>query len=388
MKNGKKWLALSMSAALLATPIYGAGYSKNQIVQYGGTNLVYNDEDKTDAVQPIVIEGTTYLPIRAMSNLLGLNIGWSQASKTVTIDGVLSTSSSLQAELQAKNYEITMLRRELETLRGQTVTPPSNNTSSSNNSSSSSYDTTYGTDILGTEITATRRALEDEFSDYFDDIEFDFSLSLSGSRLKLLISIDGTSENREFRRLSSSKVKAFVEDVCEEIRDRHEDIAISGEIENDDTGKTLYTFSYSKGDNLSFSSSSSSDSSSSSSSYSRDEEGIKAELERIVTRAGKVYINDYDSSIGIDRFYVREMSDSTIYASLYLDLSSSESAKDAWNRNTGYNNNDELRRQLSNFSDDLKENYNIKYTIYDYRSGTTLGTYDYDDNRIDLNQIS
>lgn len=386
MKNGKKWLALSMSLALCAMPIYGAGYSRTQSVQYGGTNLVYNDEDKTDAVQPIVIEGTTYLPIRAMSNLLGLNIGWSQATKTVTIDGVLSTSSSLQAELQAKNYEIEMLRRELETLRGQTVNNSSTNSSSSNNNtSSSSYDTTYGTDILGTEITATRRALEDEFSDYFDDIDFDFSLSLSGSRLKLLISIEGTSENREFRRLSSSKVKDFVEDVCEEIRDRHDDIAISGEIENDDTNRTLYTFNYSKGDNLTFSSSS--DSSSSSGSYSSDENGVKEELRRILTREGRVYINDYDSSINIERVDVRDMSDSTIYVSLYLNLSS-DSAKEAWNRNTGYNNNDELRRRLSNLSDELNEDYNIRYTIYDDNSGTSLGTYDYKDNRIDLNEIT
>lgn len=399
MKNGKKWLTIVLALAMTTMPAYG--YTRTQSILYDEAKLNFNNEDKTTVAEPIIIDGITYLPLRAMSNLLGLNIGWNQESKTVSLNAALNNDSNLQAELQAKNYEITMLRQELETLRNKTntsttntnttnntiTTTTTNNTTTSTTTNSNSYNKTYGTDILGTEITATRRMLDDDYSDYFSNLDFDFYVSLSGSRLKILVSVVGTADNREFRRLSNSQIKNFIEDVCEAVRDRHDDIVISGEIENDDTGKTLYTFSYSKSDRLTYSSdSSSSYSYSSDSSYYDDD--VRRDLERIVNNAGRVYIDDYDSSIGIDKFYVTEMSSSTIYASMYLDISSSDRAKNAWNINAGYENNSDLKRYLINFSEDLRENYNIIYTIYDYRTGTNVGTYNYDSNRINLNTIS
>ena len=37
-------------------------------------------------VEPFAIEGTTYLPVRAISNALGLEVGWDQATKTVILE--------------------------------------------------------------------------------------------------------------------------------------------------------------------------------------------------------------------------------------------------------------------------------------------------------------
>ncbi|MBE6659341.1 MAG: copper amine oxidase N-terminal domain-containing protein [Ruminococcaceae bacterium] len=37
-------------------------------------------------VEPFAIEGTTYLPVRAISNALGLEVGWDPATKTVILD--------------------------------------------------------------------------------------------------------------------------------------------------------------------------------------------------------------------------------------------------------------------------------------------------------------
>lgn len=38
-----------------------------------------------NSVEPFVIDGTTYLPIRAVGEALGLNVGWDQATQTVTL---------------------------------------------------------------------------------------------------------------------------------------------------------------------------------------------------------------------------------------------------------------------------------------------------------------
>lgn len=47
------------------------------------------------AVEPFAINGTTYLPVRAVANALGLDVGWDQETATVTL------SSKGQAEVPA-----------------------------------------------------------------------------------------------------------------------------------------------------------------------------------------------------------------------------------------------------------------------------------------------
>lgn len=53
--------------------------------------VIYNGEEqemktvKGETVYPMLIGGTTYLPIRAVGDMLGLEIGWEQATQTVTL---------------------------------------------------------------------------------------------------------------------------------------------------------------------------------------------------------------------------------------------------------------------------------------------------------------
>lgn len=39
-----------------------------------------------NAVEPFTIDGTTYLPVRGIASALGLNVGWDDATSTVTLD--------------------------------------------------------------------------------------------------------------------------------------------------------------------------------------------------------------------------------------------------------------------------------------------------------------
>ena len=40
-----------------------------------------------NSVEPFIIDGTTYLPVRAVSNALGLTVGWDNATSTVSLSG-------------------------------------------------------------------------------------------------------------------------------------------------------------------------------------------------------------------------------------------------------------------------------------------------------------
>lgn len=56
-----------------------------------GKEIVPTDSDG-NAVEPFIIDGTTYLPVRGISNALGLEVGWNGETKTVELNtpGVFS----------------------------------------------------------------------------------------------------------------------------------------------------------------------------------------------------------------------------------------------------------------------------------------------------------
>lgn len=53
-------------------------------VLYNGVEQAFTDVNGTGVI-PIVYEGTTYLPVRAISNLAGLNVEWNPDTKTVRL---------------------------------------------------------------------------------------------------------------------------------------------------------------------------------------------------------------------------------------------------------------------------------------------------------------
>lgn len=76
-----------------------------------------NEVKPTDAdgnyVEPFVINGTTYLPVRAVANALGLSVGWDDATKTV----MLGNGNAGNAEQQTGNQFVINNISGLEVLR-------------------------------------------------------------------------------------------------------------------------------------------------------------------------------------------------------------------------------------------------------------------------------
>ena len=53
-------------------------------VTLNGERLVLSDANG-NPVEPFIIDGTTYLPLRAIANALGLNVGWDGTTNTVIL---------------------------------------------------------------------------------------------------------------------------------------------------------------------------------------------------------------------------------------------------------------------------------------------------------------
>lgn len=91
-----------LCAALLLGPLMGCAQAIDTvtarlcpdytIVIDGAERLFYNAAGQQ--VHPIAYDGTTYLPVRAIGELMGRNVDWNEAAKTVTLSGARTTDAA------------------------------------------------------------------------------------------------------------------------------------------------------------------------------------------------------------------------------------------------------------------------------------------------------
>ena len=87
----KRIPAIILMFALFLTTSYAANTYRQTITVTSGVNVEFNNEaiDMTDAngkaVEAFIYNGTTYVPIRAVSNAFGADIGYDRNTQTISI---------------------------------------------------------------------------------------------------------------------------------------------------------------------------------------------------------------------------------------------------------------------------------------------------------------
>ena len=76
-------------------------YYRNIKININGSEITPKDVDG-NTVEPFIIEGTTYLPIRAISSSLGMSVDWDQATYTVSLTGSSNVEKELVAAMQVE----------------------------------------------------------------------------------------------------------------------------------------------------------------------------------------------------------------------------------------------------------------------------------------------
>ncbi len=89
-------MALLTGSLTFSLNAFGATSVKAQLspdftIVVDGSERTFYSADGSEA-HPIVYNGTTYLPLRAIGELMGKNVNWDQSSLTVTISGTRSSS--------------------------------------------------------------------------------------------------------------------------------------------------------------------------------------------------------------------------------------------------------------------------------------------------------
>ena len=93
MKKRFSFIAGMLTMALLSGAVGTAyaAYQKQATLNYPGIQIVLDGEPVTpkdaagNAVEPFTIDGTTYLPVRAIGEALGLEVGWDGSTNTVIL---------------------------------------------------------------------------------------------------------------------------------------------------------------------------------------------------------------------------------------------------------------------------------------------------------------
>lgn len=87
-----------MSAAVLSIALLSAS-----IGVYAATKFTLVVNGKVANVEPKVIDGTTYIPVRAAAELLGADVGYDAVTRTVTVNSKESGANSSPGTSQSNN---------------------------------------------------------------------------------------------------------------------------------------------------------------------------------------------------------------------------------------------------------------------------------------------
>ena len=89
----KKVISLIVVLAIVLTTTALASVGKRTAeLYYNNIKVMINGKEVTptdangNALEPFIIEGTTYLPVRGVASALGMNVGWNSETNTVTLD--------------------------------------------------------------------------------------------------------------------------------------------------------------------------------------------------------------------------------------------------------------------------------------------------------------
>lgn len=240
----KHYLATAAAGLLLATTLIPSGASaevatKNLQAKYNNIKVLNNGYQISTPIEPFIVNGTTYIPLRMMADVFKKDVTWD--GKTYTINVIDKPDASVQSQIAIKDAEIARLKNQINSLNDEIE-----NLEDKLDKKSSKDDDDFDDDLSD---------LEDELNSDYEDFEgLEWTISLDGDEdeIEVEIEIDLSEYEDEFGDLSKSELKAFVQDIVDDIW-REFDADITGYIIDSDEDDKLYEFDAEYDDDLSFS---------------------------------------------------------------------------------------------------------------------------------------
>lgn len=89
---------------MTGTSVYGSQQVKEFILKKGEYPIMTGDKEyKSEALPILNYEGTTYVPLKAMGDLLHIPVKWNAEKKQVELPDMSSTGTSTSAAVELKS---------------------------------------------------------------------------------------------------------------------------------------------------------------------------------------------------------------------------------------------------------------------------------------------
>ncbi len=167
--------------------------------------IVYKNQDITGQLSPVVIKGTTYLPVGNSANFFNKDISWNALNKTITI-----TDRSIDLQYMEQEKKISELQNIIGRLEGQ---------------------------LESVNIETLELELNDTYDEY-RDVLLKFTLTGDEDSITVKIKADKEDWNDNF---TNSQEEKFISKVCRYIHRHLNDVDIEGSVK--DGSKSILEFS-------------------------------------------------------------------------------------------------------------------------------------------------
>ncbi|MED1793399.1 stalk domain-containing protein [Brevibacillus nitrificans] len=234
----KQYLAVA-SALILTAGLFPASSDaqvakKNLTANYNNIKVLYNGSQVSTTIEPFIVNGTTYIPLRMMAGVFNKDITWDGTNYTINVKDTVDTG--YQAELAQKDAEIARLKAQIEDL---------NDEIDGLEDDLSDYEDDDDSDI-DDDLSDLEDELNDEFEDYDDDLG-SISIEIDGDEDEVEVEIYVDGENYEDStgdEIDTDALEDLVQDVVEYIWDEYDDnVDVTGTIyDESDDDEELYDF--------------------------------------------------------------------------------------------------------------------------------------------------
>lgn len=230
MLNKKKIMSILITTMILVGSFgafsYGNTVSKTLEAWYGTVRIIVDGENVTNKIEPFVVDGTTYIPLRVVAETFNKNVDWNPSTSTATItDDLTQVDDYYQTEILKRDVEIMSLRSQIERLEDEIE------------------------DIESVDLDDLEDDLNDDFDEY-EDIEFDINLDGDEDEIEVEIEVDLDDYDREWNDLSERDIEDYLQDIVDEILDVYPDADIEGFIIDTDEDEELIEFSITRRGNV------------------------------------------------------------------------------------------------------------------------------------------
>ncbi|MEJ8547408.1 stalk domain-containing protein [Brevibacillus borstelensis] len=229
----KKWVPIISSVVLagatfLPVSTDAAVGKKNVQASYNNIKVMYNGVTVPTTIEPFIVNGSAYIPVRMMANVFNKDVVWNGTTYTIDVKDRADTRvAALQAEVATKDAKIKDLEAKIADLQ--------DDISDLKDKKSSKKD----------DVDDRMDDLENDLNyDYGDYEDIDWNITLSGDEddISVEIEIDLDKYQDEFDDLTKSDLRKLVKDICNDIWEEFEDADIDGEIIDSYDDDTEYEF--------------------------------------------------------------------------------------------------------------------------------------------------